>query len=379
MAAPHVLHVAQPRDAGVPRVVAQLAADQVSRGWRVTVACPPDSESRAGADAAQAAWQAWSARRSPGPSVARETRRLAHIVRTVDPDLVHLHSAKAGLAGRLALRAARPTIYQPHAWSFEAAGGMAPAAVAWERWAARWADLIVCVSEDERVRGEAAGVDARYAVAVNGVDVEALHAVDAEGRRRARRSLGSSEAPLAVLVGRLDQQKGVDLLLDAWPAVRVAVPEARLSVIGEGSERSALTGRATQGVTFHGHSADVATWLAACDVLVVSSRWEAGLTLVAMEAMARARPVVAFATAGMREGLGEGTGEVVASGDVGALATAIGRRLGDPALAEREGLAARARVEERHDIRRTAERMAALSEGVLHQHGTNVRDRLRGS
>jgi glycosyltransferase involved in cell wall biosynthesis len=132
-------------------------------------------------------------------------------------------------------------------------------------------------------------------------------------------------------------------------------------------------------VTFHGRSADVATWLAACDVLVVSSRWEAGLTLVAMEAMARARPVVAFATAGMREGLGEGTGEVVASGDVGALAAAVSRRLGDPALAEREGLAARARVEARHDIRRTAERMAALSEGVLHRHRPNVRDRLRGS
>jgi glycosyltransferase involved in cell wall biosynthesis len=143
-------------------------------------------------------------------------------VRTVDPDLVHLHSAKAGLAGRLALRGMRPTIYQPHAWSFEAAGGMAPAVAAWERWAARWADLIVCVSEDERTRGEASGVDARYAVAVNGVEVEALHAVDAEGRRRARRSLGSSEAPLAVLVGRLDRQKGVDLLLDAWHAVRVA-------------------------------------------------------------------------------------------------------------------------------------------------------------
>lgn len=358
----HVLHVAQPHDGGVPRVVAQLAADQVRRGWQVTVACPHDSESRTGADAAGAAWREWPAARSPGPSVPGEARRMARICLALNPDVVHLHSAKAGLAGRLALRGRRATIYQPHAWSFEAAGHIAAAVVAWERWAARWADMVVCVSEGERARGEAVGVRARFTVAANGVDLDALRTVDGAGRRAARRALHLADAPLALLVGRVDRQKGIDLLLDAWPAVRAAVPDARLSVVGDGPERAALAARNVAGVTFHGRRADVATWLAACNVLVSASRWEAGLTLVAMEAMARGRPVIAFATAGMREGMGQGTGQAVALGDVPALAAALAERLSDPALADREGLTARRRVEVNYDQRNTAARLAKLTE-----------------
>ena len=59
----------------------------------------------------------------PGPRVFGEVRRLRRILDSVAPDVVHLHSSKAGLAGRLALRGRLPTIFQPHAWSFEAATG----------------------------------------------------------------------------------------------------------------------------------------------------------------------------------------------------------------------------------------------------------------
>ncbi|NEA48622.1 glycosyltransferase, partial [Streptomyces sp. SID10815] len=69
----------------------------------------------------------------------------------VRPDLVHAHSAKAGLAGRLAVRGRIPTVFQPHAWSFEAVGGATAAlALRWERWGTRWAARTVCVSEAER-------------------------------------------------------------------------------------------------------------------------------------------------------------------------------------------------------------------------------------
>jgi hypothetical protein len=49
------------------------------------------------------------------------------VVEEVRPDLVHAHSAKAGLAGRLAVRGRIPTVFQPHAWSFEAVGGVTAA------------------------------------------------------------------------------------------------------------------------------------------------------------------------------------------------------------------------------------------------------------
>ena len=70
-----------------------------------------------------------------------------------------LHSAKAGLAGRLALRGRRRTVYVPHAWSFEAVqGAVGRASTVWEAAASRWTDMVVCVSEDERRRGREAGV-----------------------------------------------------------------------------------------------------------------------------------------------------------------------------------------------------------------------------
>ncbi|OMQ15223.1 glycosyl transferase, partial [Modestobacter sp. VKM Ac-2676] len=71
-----------------------------------------------------------------------ETLTLRRVVRAADPELVHLHSAKAGLAGRLAVQGSRRTVFQPHAWSFEAVtGGVAEASRRWERAAQRWTHL----------------------------------------------------------------------------------------------------------------------------------------------------------------------------------------------------------------------------------------------
>ena len=66
----------------------------------------------------------WEAVQAPGVRVPGETRRLARIVDEVDPNIVHLHSSKAGLAGRLAVRGRRPTVFQPNGWSFEATDGL---------------------------------------------------------------------------------------------------------------------------------------------------------------------------------------------------------------------------------------------------------------
>jgi Glycosyl transferase 4-like domain len=112
--ATRVLHVSQPGDGGVARVVAQLAEDQLKRGLDVAVAGPSGRELEAAVTAAGARFSPWNARRSPGPRTFLETRSLAHLIASADPELVHLHSSKAGLAGRLALRGRRPTLFQPH-------------------------------------------------------------------------------------------------------------------------------------------------------------------------------------------------------------------------------------------------------------------------
>src|SRR5690348_8518603 len=113
-----ILHVCVPTVAGVPTVLLGYVKDQLARGYAVFVACPPDGWLAAAAAEAGATVLCWNAAREPGARVAGETFHLAQLIWSTRPHVVHLHSAKAGLAGRLAVRGRRPTVFQPHAWSF---------------------------------------------------------------------------------------------------------------------------------------------------------------------------------------------------------------------------------------------------------------------
>jgi glycosyltransferase involved in cell wall biosynthesis len=357
VAALSILHVAQPVDGGVARCVVDLVADQVGRGWRVGVACPAAGPLAAEIRERGAEHHDWPARRGPGPTVPLETVRLARVVRRVSPDVVHLHSSKAGLAGRLVPRGGRIVVFQPHAWSFYALeGSMRRAAIAWERLSARRAATIVCVSEGERAAGELAGINGRWRVVPNGIDLDAFRLASEQERTEARRRLGLGEGPLVVCVGRLSRQKGQDLLLDAWPEVSGRVEGAELVLVGSGPEESALRRR---GARLAGAQTDVRGWLAAADVVVVPSRWE-GLAYVVLEAMALGRPVVATRVAGMAEALGD-AGTIVPPEDPDSLADALARRLVDPAGAP----GARERVERLYSIARATNAMAELYSELL--------------
>jgi glycosyltransferase involved in cell wall biosynthesis len=342
-----VLHVSQPVEAGVANVAAALMGDQRERGYDVHLACPPGPSLTDRARELGVATHAWPSRRSPGLSLPKETYRLWRVIERVDPDVVVLHSAKAGLAGRLAKRGRHRTVYAPHAWSFEAARGpLASLSTWWEVLAGRRTDLVVCVSEDERRRGRAAGVACSIEVVPNGVDVESRvpHPTGP-----ARRNLGLTDQPTVVCVGRLARQKGQDLLLQAWPAVLASVPDARLVLVGDGPDRSALQAAAPPGVLFVGARTDVDDFLAAADVVALPSRWE-GNPLVSLEAMAAGRPVVASGVDGVRAAIGD-TGIVVEPGDVPGMARAIAGLLADPAAAQSAGRAARERVVAIGDLR----------------------------
>ncbi len=355
-----VLHVSQPTEAGVAHVVLGLIADQRARGWEVSLAAPHWGKLSTGAVNLGARWHRWEAARAPGPATVLETLLLGRILQRVKPDLVHLHSSKAGLAGRLWLRGRLPTIFQPHAWSFDAADGfVGSTALAWERFAARWADVVVCVSEAEESRGRAAGVGGRHRVVPNGVSLGAWPAGGWRNRAEARRRLGLDDRPLAVCVGRLTRQKGQDLLLEAWPRVLERVPEAALVLVGTGPEERRIRAQAGDGVELVGPREDVLDWYTAADVVVLPSRWE-GMSLVPLEAMACARSVVAMDVTGAREAIGDEAGAVVAPGDLDALAEAVAERLRDPSRADTEGRAGRSRVEASFDLRQTTEALAAL-------------------
>ncbi|MET8692859.1 glycosyltransferase [Streptomyces bauhiniae] len=359
-----VLHVSQPVDGGVARVVLDLARAQLASGVRVVIACPGG---RLATEAQEigAEVRLWRATRSPGPALPGEVRRLARLVGEVRPALVHAHSAKAGLAARLALRGRVPTVFQPHAWSFEAVGGLTAAlALRWERFAARWAERVVCVSEAERMTGVRAGVRASYAVVPNGIDLERYSPAPAPAARAELPGLGAG--PLVVCVGRLCPQKGQDVLLAAWEQVLTVLPEARLVLVGDGPDRERLSRLAGPRVQFAGEVADVLPWYRAADLVVLPSRWE-GMALAPLEALACARPVVLSDVDGARESLPPAlTGRcLVPPEDPDALASAVTGLLGDAPLRADLGAQGRRHVLTTHDVRLTAERIADLYRDLL--------------
>lgn len=357
--APRILHVCESTDGGIGVFIRDLALEQAARGHEVAVAVPSGGPVVAALVEAGVQHHAWEAIAQPWPrTVARELWSLRRIARVVDPALVHLHSSKAGLVGRLVVRRRRPTIHQPHSWSFWArTGAIRRAALAWERAAARWTDVVLCVSEDERRLGQEAGVRAHYRVFPNGVDLARFEPTD---RAAARAELGlGAGVPLAVCVGRLHRQKNQGALLAAWPAVRAAVAEARLVLVGDGPDRQDLEHRAVEGVEFAGATADVRPWLAAASVVAQPSRWE-GMSLSLLEAMAMGRSVVVTDVPGMAEVVVDGVGAVVAVDDIERLAAAVAERLGDPERADAEGAAGRERVVSHHDRRKQFEGIAGL-------------------
>jgi len=356
----HVLHVSASASGGVATVALGYVRDQVERGWRVSVAT--SSVGFLGYDAREAGAAAywWQAEREPNRRVVGEAMRLSRIIAQAEPDVVHLHSSKAGLVGRLVVRNRIPTVFQPHSWSYLAAtGGVRAASLRWERFATRWAALVVCVSEAERSGGTRLGIEGRTAVIPNGVSLSTFRPQGDRDRRVARKDLGLAEAPTVVCVGELTAQKGQRDLLAGWPEVLEQVPDARLVLVGDGPDRKDLlaTAAGLPGVMLVGARSDVRAWLAAADCVVVPSRWD-GMSLVPLEAMACARSVVATSVSGVTESVPDDAGAIVMPNDRSEMAAALVKRLLDPDLAQDEGWAGRAHVEAHHDVETTAHEMA---------------------
>ena len=299
------------------------------------------------------------------PALGREVRPLADLaalgqlwalIRRERPQIVHTHTSKAGFLGRLAARLARvpAVIHQPHGHVFYGYWGAPRTAlyVALERWAARWTDRIVTLTErgTEEHLARDIGRPAQYATVPSGVPTAALRAA-APTRAAARARLGlAPDAYIVAALGRLVPVKGFDLLVEALPRLAGEVPAARVLLVGEGPERAALEARARAlGVAARLHvtgaTTEIAAHLAAADVLAAPSRNE-GMGRALVEAMALGLPVVATAVGGIPAVVVDGAcGRLVPAGDAGALAAALAALGRDARLRETLGRAAAARAE----------------------------------
>lgn len=235
-----------------------------------------------------------------------------------------------------------------------------------EWWLANRADALITCSQ--AMRSEVAqlfDVDAdAISVIHNGIEERSWQVSDEE-ITTARDRHSPNGGPLLLYFGRLEWEKGVQDLLDALPEVRARHEGTRLVVAGVGRHHDELVAQAHQldlddQVDFVGHLPDrtLRAVLAAADAVVLPSRYEP-FGIVALEAAAARRPLVASTAGGLGEVVLDGeTGLAFAPGDVPAITRAVDTVLADTEAAERRALAAQSRLAADFDWARIADSTA---------------------
>ena len=286
-------------------------------------------------------------------------------------DIIHCHSAKAGLLGRMAARrlpVAR--VYTPHCFPFRMEDDPLATVLYFrlERMAGAWTDRLVAVAPSEAELARAMGVvpSDRVRLIENGIDPAAFEVSVDRTAKRAELGLTAGDAVL-LSVGALRPQKGHRYLIEALPDVLVRHPQVRVLIAGaegEGSGLAELAGRLRVEHRVHllGTRTDVPALLKSADCFVLPSLWEGG-PYALLEAMAAGTPVVASRILGVADWVREGqTGRLAEPGVPRSLARAIDRALSETALSRQMADAARQMVLRRNTRRRWLADMAALYE-----------------
>jgi len=313
------------------------------------------------------------------PAPLRDTAALLSLwslMRRGGYDIIHTHTSKAGFLGRLASRAAghRNTIYAPHGTVFSGyfPGWQTDLFILAERLAAGWCRRIITLSRAEvrEFLERGIGVESRFRVVPNGIDIDAL--IGQKDRADTRATLGWSDRDLVIVsIGRLEPVKGHHTLIHAAPKIIEAVsrsPEhltVRFLLAGDGTMRERLSFEAERSgvsdhVHFAGHRDDVGAILTAGDLFVMPSINE-GIGLAVVEAMACSLPVVASNVGGIPEVVEDGvSGILVPPNDARALATACSALLLDPQTRKQMGSEGERRARARYDIHTALENTAAV-------------------
>lgn len=206
------------------------------------------------------------------------------------------------------------------------------------------ADVVLCVSEEIRRRLAASGLGAS-----GRPRLETVYS-SAEALSLPATPLSLPGQPMLGYLGWFRRHKGLDLLLEALPAVRQRHPDLHLHLVGAGDEESALREQVHRlglesCVSFHPFQDQPGPWLAALDLFILPSR-EEGLGSVALQAQALGVPVLGTRCGGLPEGVAhDRTGWLVEAESVPALSAGLCHALADPARLRAWGAAGPAWVE----------------------------------
>lgn len=329
----HVVHIVETLDlGGMERAIATLCRAQMAHGVRTSVVALKGLGVVAD-DLVAAGVPVHLAGVPVAPPDYLAWRRVVPVLRRLRPTVVHTHNSAALIYGAPSARwcGVRTIVHTDHgrvlpdrrhimlAERLVSSTVCAMVAVS--------APLAAALATHLRVPAD------RLRVIANGV--EPIAPIVPEIRRAQRVAwFGTPDGPIVGLAARLVWEKGLGVLLDAWPRVLAAYPRARLVIGGEGPERAALSAQIDrlaigQSVRLPGVVRDMPALYGALDVFVLPSVSE-GLPLALLEAMSAGLPIVASAVGGMPAVLAPAqAGRLVPPNDAMALATALTETIAD--------------------------------------------------
>ncbi|MFL5342201.1 MAG: glycosyltransferase [Gemmataceae bacterium] len=355
---------------GLERVVIDLVAAGRRAGHRVSVVCLERPGAMAGR-AQELGATVVCLDKPPGPS-PKTTRAAAAALAGLRPDVLHSHQIGAlWYLGRPARQAGIPVLHTEHGNHLAMATNWRARLKTWLFWrrAATAANQFCCVSDDiaQAVTRWHIVPQRDTKVIPNGIRTEIF--ADQSPRPVVREEAHiPAEVPVVGTVGRLNEVKRQDLLLQATARLRGRFPGLHLMLVGDGPERARLEREAAElgireFVRFAGCQPNPERFLSAMDVFALTSRSE-GLPVALLEAWAAGLPVVSSAVGGIPKIVTQDVnGLLFRNGNVAALTAALAALLAQPEQARRLGDAGRAVVRTHYSL----ETMAAEYEGGYRQ------------
>jgi len=297
--------------------------------------------------------------------------KLFLILRKKRYTIIHTHSSKAGILGRLAAKLARtPIIFHTvHGWSFHdhMPNWRKRLFILLERFSATFTHQLIVVTRKDIQKGLDHGIGKaeKYLLIRSAIPLDEFLNPEIDDRK-SRQVLGIPfNAPVIGTVGRLSPQKNPLDWLRIAARIATFQPECYFLLVGDGPLRDEVESRIRE---FHlekhfiltGLRRDVAQLLSVMDVFLLTSLWE-GLPRVIPQAMCREVPIVAYASDGVAEVIEHGnTGFLCQPGDIDLAANYCLQLLQSPDLRERIIRAAKKVATEEFDLRRMIQELENL-------------------
>lgn len=327
----HVLLVLEATIGGTRRHVRELAVGLVRDGWDVDLAYsakrdPDFSNDLVLFKTAGIGLHEISMRRGFAPfSDLIAIRKLRSLIKRISPDIVHMHSTKAGLVGRLAsLFLPVKRIYSPHCFAFNMRSGISWLYKLTEHILAPCTDMLIAVCGTEALQAASVGYrKGHIKVIYNGIE-KRVRTIGISSTEKRKKSIA--------FIGRNAQQKGLCVLAEAFEILKKEEPDAQLTVMSDvkGDLKKRLLALEAEILPFS-PNASAEELLSKSEIIAIPSLWEA-FPYSVLEAFDNETAIVASDVGGIAEATSDDAAILVPPGSPKDLAEALRKILLSPML-----------------------------------------------